>query len=106
MYYGGWAVKGKDTAKEWATALTIDLTMDGEPLAGKQQAPAPDLPYNCPKDYEDSYWLYYIVDLAGLPAGEHRGEVTFRALRALPDGYGDTYGPGTIAKQRFNITAQ
>ena len=106
IFYGGWALKGKEVADQWATALTVELTIDGEVVPGKAHAPAPDLPHNCPKDYEDSYWIYYIATIPGLSTGRHDVTVSFNALRALPDGYGDTYGPGELAKQTFRVTAQ
>jgi len=106
IFYGGWGVKGLDLAQQWSTALTIDLTIDGAAVTGRLQPPAPELPYNCPKGFEDSYWIYYSTVLPGLAAGTHDVTVAFNALRALPDGYGSTFGPGEIAKQTFWITAQ
>jgi len=106
VFYGGWGVRGIDLARQWATALTIDLTIDGLPVEGHQQPPAADLPYNCPKDVEDSFWLYYSAVIPQLAPGTHHVNVTFNALRALPDGYAGTYGPGQIARQTFRVTAQ
>jgi len=106
IFYGGWGVRGLDLAEQWATALTVDLTIDELTVQGHQEPPAPDLPYNCPKDLEDSYWLYYRAIVPQLAPGTHHVTVTFNALRALPDGYGGTFGPGQIAQQTFQITAQ
>jgi hypothetical protein len=99
-------VRGVDLAQQWATALSVELTIDGTPIHGQQQSPAADLPYNCPRDLEDSYWLYYIALIPQLSPGRHDAIVTFKGLRALPDGYGDTYGPGQLAQQTFRITSQ
>ena len=88
------------------TALVIDLTIDGETIAGELQPPANDLPYNCKSDrYEDVYWLYSIVIIPGLPAGEHRVSVVFKGLRPLSDGT-ITYGTGKLLENTFRITAK
>lgn len=106
ILYGAWALKGKEIADQWATNLTVNLKIDGQPISGEVNGPVPDLPYNCPKDYEDSYWLYFVANIPELSEGRHDITVTFNALRALPDGYGDTYGPGLLAEQTFRVTAQ
>lgn len=106
ILYGGWAVRGSDLAEQWVSALTVELTVDGEPVSGQQQDPAPELPGNCESDYEDSIWLYFQAQLPELAAGSHGVTVTYNVLRALPDGYGATYGPGTLGTQTFTIIAQ
>jgi hypothetical protein len=106
LFYGGWGVIGKQLAAEWATALTVELTIDGQIVPGEAQPPAPDLPHNCPKDSEGSYWLYSTAIIPGLSSGRHDVTVAFKALRALPDGAGGTYGVGEIGKQTFRVTAQ
>jgi hypothetical protein len=108
IFYGGWGVRGKELADQWATALTIDLTIDGQPTAGDLQLPEPDLPFNCrPDPYEDLYWLYSIVVIPeGLPVGTHDVSVVFNALRALPDGSGLIFGPGRLLENTFRIIAQ
>jgi hypothetical protein len=106
IFYGGWGVIGKDLADQWATAIVIDLTIDGETVAGELQPPADDLPYNCKSDRaEDTYWLYSTAVIPGLPAGEHRVSVVFNALRALSDG-NIIYGPGTLLEHTFRINPQ
>jgi len=106
IFYGGWGVRGKELADQWVTALVIDLTIDGETIAGELQPPANDLPYNCKSDrYEDVYWLYSIVIIPGLPAGEHRVSVVFKGLRPLSDGT-ITYGTGKLLENTFRITAK
>ena len=107
IFYGGWGVRGKELADQWATALVIDLTIDGETIAGKQQPLADDLPYNCRSDrFEDLYWLYSMVVIPGLPAGEHHVSMVFNSLRALPDGSGVTYGTGRLLENTFRVISQ
>jgi hypothetical protein len=106
IYYGGWSLRGEELANQWATALVVALEIDGELIPGEIQGPVPDLPYNCPKDLEDSYWLYFIATIPGLEPGDHQVSVTFNSLKALPDGYGDTYRIGPLSEQTFTITAQ
>jgi hypothetical protein len=106
IYYGGFGSKGKELAEQWATALTVELTIDGEVIPSEAHAPAPDLPYNCADDYEDSYWIYFTAAIPSLSAGRHDVTVTFNALRPLSDGYGTNYLPGQLATQTFRITAQ
>ncbi len=105
LFYGGWGVLGLDLAQQWATALTVDLTIDGSPVEGQQQPPAPDLPFNCSAEPDDVYFLYYRVVLPELGPGTHDVTVAFNALRALSDG-SIIYGPGQIAVQTFRITVQ
>lgn len=97
---------GKELADQWWTALTVDLTIDGQPQAGEMQPPAPDLPHNCRPDREDTYWLYYMITIPGLSEGEHDVSVKFYALRALPDGSGLIYGPGQLLENTFKVTAR
>lgn len=107
IYYGGWAVKGLDLAQQWTTALTTDLMIDGLQVSGEQHPPAADLPLNCPKDFEDSYWLYYTTTISGLSPGEHIVTLSTNTLRALPDEPGGkNYEPGQIVKVTFKIIAK
>ena len=106
LFYGGWGVKGHELAQQWVTAVTADLVIDGLPVDGKLQPPAPDLPHNCPEAFEDSYWLYHRAVITELAPGTHNVTVAINALEPLPDGYGLIYGPGQIAKQTFRITAE
>jgi hypothetical protein len=46
-----------------------------------------------------------MVIIPGLPAGEHRVSVIFKALRPLSDGT-LTYGAGQLLENTFRITAQ
>ncbi len=105
LFYGGWGVLGLDLAQQWATVLTVDLTIDGLLVEGQQQTPAPDLPLNCQDDADGVYWIYYRVVLSELAPGIHHVTVTFNALQALSDGW-IIYGPGQITKQSFHITVQ
>jgi hypothetical protein len=106
LFYGGWGVLGDDLAQQWATAFSADLTIDGEPVEGRQQPPSPELPLNCQAGPADIRWLYYRAVLPGLSAGRHDVTVTFNALRGLTDGYGPVYGPGQMARQTFRLTAE
>jgi uncharacterized protein YraI len=106
LYYGGWSSNGQELAEQWATSLVVDLTIDGERVQGRPNPPAADLPYNCPKDPDNSYWVYYTAFIPGLPEGVHQVGVTFHALRQLRDGYGDVlYGPGELLHQTFTVSA-
>jgi hypothetical protein len=106
IFYGGWGVIGFDLAQQWATALIVDFTIDDLPIQGSQHPPSADLPYNCRSDRDDVYWIFYTASIPELAPGSHTVTVTFKALRALPDGSGVTYGPGQMAQQTFRITAQ
>jgi hypothetical protein len=106
IYYGGWGVKGKELADQWWTALTAEFTIDGQPISGEIQLPTTDLPYNCSPSKEETYWLYYMVIIPGLSAGDHDVSVKFYSLRALSDGTGYTFGPGLLFENTFKITAQ
>ena len=103
IFYGGWAVNGKDLADQWSTSLVIELTIDGEIVKGALQPPAHLLPYNCTIHSEDIYWLYYMVTIPGLPPGDHYASVKFNTLRVLSDGSGLNYGPGQILENTFKI---
>jgi hypothetical protein len=35
LFYGGWGVRCKDLADQWATALEIELAIDGEVILGE-----------------------------------------------------------------------
>lgn len=106
IFYGGWAVKGMELADQWENSLVVDLSIDGETVPGQLQPPADDLPYNCKTDpQEDMYWLYSVVIIPRLPAGEHRISVVFNALSALSDGT-TTYGTGTLLENTFILTAR
>jgi hypothetical protein len=105
LFYGGWGVFGKELADQWSTALLVDLTIDGQTVPGELQAPTRRLPLNCTTHAEDVYWLYYVVIIPGLSAGQHDVTVTISSLRKLPDGTGPTFGPGQLLTQNFRITA-
>jgi hypothetical protein len=107
IYYGGWGVQGLDLAKQWKTALTTNLIIDGLQVFGEQQPPSADLPLSCSKDFEGSYWIYYTTTISGLSVGEHEVTVTFNTSRALSDGVGDTnYEPGQIVVDTLKIVAK
>jgi hypothetical protein len=107
IFYGGWGVRGKELADQWATSLVIELAIDGQPVAGEIQSPTHDLPYNCrPSGHEDTYWVYYMTSIPGLPPGDHHISVVFSSLRPLPDGSGPIWGPGEMFENSFIITAQ
>jgi hypothetical protein len=106
IFYGGWGVQGESLAGQWATSLVIDLTIDGQPVPGGIQPPTQDLPYNCRPSGEETYWVYYMTVIPGLPPGDHDVSVTFSSLRPLPDGSGPTWGPGELFENTFRITAQ
>jgi len=83
----------------------VDLSLDRQRIEGNMQRPAPDLPFNCPKDWEDSWWIYFVAEIPGLTVGTHRAEVTFRILQSMSDGYGDSYSPSSTT-QTLWITAK
>jgi len=106
IFYGGWGVKGKDIADQWMTAITIDLTIDGEPIKGTLQLAKSDLPYNCKPNREaDTFWVYSMVMIPGLSAGTHHVRVVFGALRPLSDGTVN-YGTGQLFENTFSILAE
>ena len=100
LFYGGWGVKGKELADNWATSLIVNLTIDDEVISGELQPPTRDLPYNCTTDSEDIYWLYYVVTIPGISPGEHHVRVTFSSLRALSDGF-THFSTGQLVEQTF-----
>ena len=106
IYYGGWGVHGKDLSVQWSTALTATLTIDGVDIYGELQPATYALPYNCTTQAEDVYWLYFMVIIPGLSAGQHEAAVTIASLRALDDGSGTIFGPGDILTQTFTITTR
>jgi hypothetical protein len=106
IFYGAWGLLGLDLAQQWATALTVELTIDGLPVEGQQQPPVTDLPFNCKPEKADVYWVYYKVVVPELAPGTHNVTVTYHALRALPDGSGVIYGPGQLLMNTFRITSQ
>ncbi len=105
IFYGGWGVKGKDLADQWATALVVDLTIDGESILGTVQPPAPDLPYNCRPAQEGTYWVYSMITIPGLSTGRHHVREVFSSLRPLSDGT-LSYGTGKLFENTFTIIAQ
>jgi hypothetical protein len=107
IFYGGWGVLGYDLAQQWATAITVQLTIDGLLVEGQQLPPSTDLPYNClPESSGDIYWVYSRTLVSELSPGLHIVTVTMQALRAIPDGAGRFYGPGLIGYTKFEIMAQ
>lgn len=106
IFYGGWGVIGLDLAQQWTTALIVEITIDQRLFEGEQQPPSPYLPLNC-NPREGMYWVYYRVEIPELSPGAHEVTVKMTATRALPDApTGIIYGPGPLALQKFQITAQ
>jgi len=103
IFYGGWGVKGKELADQWATSLIVEMTIDDEVIVGELKPPTDILPYNCTTDVANVYWLYYTAVIPGLSPGEHLVSVKFKSLRKLPDGTGPTFGPGQILEQTFKL---
>jgi hypothetical protein len=94
-------------AQQWTTSLIVDLSIDGLLTFGELHPPEADLPFNCPKDYNDSYWLYYTTTISGLSQGVHNITVTFNTLKALPDYPGGKYYlPGKIRLDKIKVTAE
>lgn len=105
IFYGGWGVKGKDLANQWASVLQVKLTIDGQSIGGKLQAVGSYLPYNCTAQESDVYWLYYKVVIPGLAAGDHTAYVTYSSSAGLSDGTG-VFGPGQFLENTFTLKAR
>jgi hypothetical protein len=81
------------------------LTMDGEEIEGEKQPVAADLIKHCGSDVEDIYWMFYIVNIEGIPPGVHYLEVTYYANDVIEDGTGQNYGPGIILTNSFTLNS-
>lgn len=103
LHYGVWGSVGKEYADNAWDLLDITLTIDGEEIVGEKQPVAADLVNHCGIDAEDSYWVYYMVDIEGLPPGDYYLEVTYYANGVIPDGWGVNHGPGTILTHSYFI---
>jgi hypothetical protein len=101
LHYGVWGSLGKAYAEAAWDLLEITLTMDGEEIEGEKQPVAADLIKDCGSDVEDSYWIFYIVNIEGVPPGVHYLEVTYIANGVIEDGFGKNHGPGTILTHSF-----
>jgi len=102
IYYGGWGVVGLELSKQWETALVVDLWIDGEPVSGEQHPSVPDLPLSCPKDFDDSYWIYYTTLIPELAPGEYGVRTLFKTLRPLSDGF-NSYPEGKLVDNTFKL---
>ncbi|MCE7987568.1 MAG: SH3 domain-containing protein [Caldilinea sp. CFX5] len=93
LSYGAWANRGFDRTNSNQESVQIELRIDGQAFQGQSiQSPVADLGVGtCGSDYQDSYWLYHTITLAGLSPGTHRVQVIYRFLYPIEDGYGDSY---------------
>lgn len=105
LYYGGWGVAGSELAQKWVNNLVVDLTIDGQMIAGVQHGPSTNLPYNCGPTRSDVVFLYYTAIVPGLAPGNHTAVVTYKALVAMSDGF-STLGPGVVDTVTFVIVAR
>lgn len=106
LIYGIWATRGYDRAVANEPYVTIDLTIDGQPVSGDRRLPpVADLPQAiCGRDYDDSYWVYHTVRLDPLSPGPHNVRIVYGFTQTIQDGYGGTYNqPFT---QQYVITVQ
>jgi hypothetical protein len=106
LVYGIWATRGYDRAVANEPYITIDMTIDGQPVSGDRQLPpVADLPQAiCGRDYNDSYWVSHTVRLDPLSPGQHPVRIVYGFTQTIQDGYGGAYyQPFT---QEFVITAQ
>lgn len=105
LHYGVWGSMGEEYAEVSWEQIDITLTIDGIEVEGEKQPVAPDLVEHCGSDADNIYWMFYIVDLEGLPAGAHQIEVTYVANDVIDDGSGETHGPGTLFTHVFILNA-
>ncbi len=105
LHYGVWGSVGKAYAEGSWDLLDITLTMDGEEIEGEKQPVAADLIKHCGSDVEDIYWMFYIVNIEGIPPGVHYLEVTYYANGVIEDGTGHNYGPGTILTHSYTLNS-
>ena len=88
LHYGVWGSLGRAYAEGSWELLDITLRMDGEEIEGEKQPVAADLIQHCGSDAEGIYWMFYIVNLEGIPPGVHNLEVTYNANGVIDDGTG------------------
>ena len=105
LHYGVWGSVGKVYAEGSWDLLDITLTMDGEEIEGEKQPVAADLINHCGSDAENTYWMFYIVNIEGIPPGSHYLEVTYYANGVIEDGTGHNYGPGTILTHSYTLNS-
>ena len=106
LHYGVWGSVGKAYAESAWDLLEITLTMDGEEINGEKQPVAADLIEQCGLDVEDSYWIFYIANIEGIPPGVHYLEVTYYAKGVIEDGYGQNHGPGTMLTHSYWLNSE
>ncbi len=105
LHYGVWGSVGEAYAEASWDLMDITLTMDGEEMEGEKQPVSPDLVEHCGSDAEDVFWMFYIANIEGIPAGVHVLEVTYYANDVIEDGTGQTHGPGTLFTHSFILNA-
>ena len=93
LRYGSWAAIGESLAIQNAEHLTVNLVLDGEPVAGVQQPVIPASEFPCGSPPEDAYGVYYVAQVDALSPGTYVAEVTWIFDEAVTDGY-DADGNG------------
>ena len=114
IYFGAWASRGAERAQENSRLLQAEVSLDGIPLQGRQQDIVADLPIMCGKDYEVSFWVYYLVSIPdGLSPGEHEVKVKISSTEQVIDGHDnngdgqdDFFGPGTIDEHVYALISK
>jgi hypothetical protein len=106
LRYGIWANRGLDRTAANERYIQIDFTLNGQSIQGQRNLPPVETldPGICGRDYEDSYWVYHVARLNGLPPGSYNAQITFRFTQPIDDGYGTVHSqPFT---QSFTIVAE
>jgi hypothetical protein len=105
LHYGVWGSLDQAHAEASWPLIDVTLVIDGEEVHGDKQPVAADLVDGCGSSAEGIYWLYYVADLEGLPAGDHQVEVTYVASGEIDDGSGQIREPGIILENEFTLAA-
>lgn len=105
LHYGVWGSIGREFAEGSWDLLDITITLDGEELKGEKQPIAADLMQHCGSDAESIFWMYYVVNIDGLPPGVYYLEDTYHANGVIEDGTGQTQGPGTILTHSYTFNS-
>jgi hypothetical protein len=107
IYYEGEGVPELDLATQGSTSFVVELAIDGFSVAAVQPSPTANRPLHCPKDFRNSYWIYYMTTVAGFSPGVHNMRLTASTLRALPDDPGGNHDePGELGEVTFKLTAK
>jgi len=115
--YGFRGAKGEELVEENADHLRVDFTIDGEHMQGIRMPAVDDTNLPCfepyREEYENDYWIYFLIELEPLSPGEHVAEVTLSYDQEITDGFDfdgdgelDFYGPGEIFSRQFTIISE